>query len=256
MNEPILGLILPPANRGVPPEALAMYPSGVDFHVECLGLEQMTPEGYDSVIDRIAPAAQRLAGGGAKAIALMGTSLTFYRGAAFNRRLTDTVVDASALPAITMSTAVVEGLRAVGSRRLAVATAYTEEVNARLRVFLEESGFEVLAIEGLGFERTGRAGGVSQNDLLDFSAGVCNRARGADAVLVSCGGFRTLEILDRLERRSGLPAVSSMPHALWAGVRLLGLSGRAHGFGSLLAGADSLESEGNPLHAISPREPH
>jgi arylmalonate decarboxylase len=211
-----------------------MY-SSVRFQLAWLGLERMTPEGYESVIDCIEPAARRLAAEGAGAIALMGTSLTFYKGAAFNRKLMDIIGQATGLPVTTMSTAVVEGLRAVGGRRVAVATAYGAEVNRCLRVFLEESGFEVLTVQGLGFERIGQAGGVSESSLLEFCAGVHQTAGSADALLVSCGGLRTLEIIAPLEDRCGVPVVSSMPHALWAAVRLLGFSGAIPGFGRLLA---------------------
>jgi maleate cis-trans isomerase len=38
-----------------------------------------------------------------------------------------------------------------------------------------------------------------------------------------------------LEKRCQRPVVSSTPHALWASVRLLGLSGQAKGFGAVLA---------------------
>jgi hypothetical protein len=38
----------------------------------------MTPAGYESVIDKIAPGARRFAAEGANAIVLMETSLTFY----------------------------------------------------------------------------------------------------------------------------------------------------------------------------------
>ena len=38
-----------------------------------------------------------------------------------------------------------------------------------------------------------------------------------------------------LEQRCKRPVVSSTPHALWASVRLLGLSGQAKGYGTLLA---------------------
>ena len=127
-----------------------MYPSGVRFIVAGLDLETMTPAGYDSVVDRIAPAAQKLANEGATGIALMGTSLSFYKGSKFNERLTDSIKQATALPAVTMSTAIVKGLRAVRARRLAVATAYNEEVNSLLARFLEESGFQVLAIQRHG----------------------------------------------------------------------------------------------------------
>jgi arylmalonate decarboxylase len=232
--EPTLGLIFPPAGRGIPEEGLAMYPNGVRFLAEGLGLQTMTPEGYDMVIDRIPPVARKLASGGAQAITLMGTSLSFYKGAAFNGQLTATVRQATGLPATTMSTAVIEGLKAVGGHRLAVATAYNDEVNDRLRAFLKESGFEVLALKGLGIEKVEDINSVTQPQLIEFSAGVRASAAGADAMLVSCGGLRTLEILAPLEQRTKVPVVSSTPHALRAGVRLLGLSGRAAGFGSLL----------------------
>jgi len=166
---------------------------------------------------------------------LMGTSLSFYKGAAFNRELTRRVTIASGLPAVTMSTAVVEGLRSVGGKKLAVATAYNDEVNHRLESFLHEEGFQVLTIRGLGVEKVEDIHAVTQQALLEFSAGVFQSAHGADSLLVSCGGLHTLELLQPLEKRCGVPVVSSLPHALRAGVKLLGLSGRAPGFGRLLA---------------------
>ena len=234
-SDPILGLIFPPANTPVPPEAHLMYPSGVRFLATGVGLERMTPEGYDQVVGRIVPAAQRLAADGANAIAVMGTSLTFYKGAAFNQQLKESIAKATGLPSTTMSTAIVEGLKAVGGRRLAVATAYNVEVGQRLRAFLEESGFEVLAIKGMGIERFADRPPVTSEELLNFSAAVWQAAPKADAVLVSCGALKTLELLAPLEQRCNVPVVSSLPHALWAGVRLLGLSGRAPGYGTLLS---------------------
>src|SRR5450631_3368255 len=189
--DPILGLIFPPANRPVPEEGLLMYPKGVKFIVAGLGLATMTPEGYDQVIDRIPPAAEKLAKQGAQAIVLMGTSLSFYKGAAFNMKLTEAIKKATGLPATTMSSAVVEGLRKVGAKRVAVSTAYNEEVNGRLRAFLTESGFEVLVVKGLGIEKVEDVDRVTQPQLLDFSAKVRESAPAANAMLVSCGGLRT-----------------------------------------------------------------
>jgi arylmalonate decarboxylase len=233
--DPVLGMIFPPANTPVPPEARLMYPAGVEFRATGVGLERMTPEGYDRVVGRIVPAAQTMASQGAKAIAVMGTSLTFYKGAAFNRDLQQKIARATALPATTMSTAIIEGLRAVGGRRLAVATAYDEEVSARLKSFLQEHEFEVLVVKGMGIERFEDRPPVTSRELLDFSAGVWQSAPQADALLISCGALKTLELLAPLEQRCKVPVISSLPHALWAGVRLLGLSGRAPGYGTLLS---------------------
>ena len=234
-TKPLLGLIAPPADYPVPPEGLALYDSTIRFTVVALGLKTMTPEGYDSVIDKIVPAAVELKKRGAAAIDLLGTSLTFYRGAAFNEKLLDDIRKATGLKATSMSTAVIDGLKTVGAKRVAVATAYNEEVNRRLRVFLTESGFEVMAMKGLGIEAIGDAGKVTQPELQKFSADVFKQAPKADALLVSCGGLRTLEILAPLEKDTGVPVVSSLPHALWAGMRLLGLSVKAPGYGRLLA---------------------
>ena len=233
--DPVLGMIFPPANTPVPPEARKMYPSGVEFRATGVGLERMTPEGYDQVVNHILPAAKTMAAQGANAIAVMGTSLTFYKGAAFNKQLQDSIAKATGLPAITMSTAIVEGLRTVGGHRLAVATAYNEEVNSRLRKFLEESGFEVLVVKGMGIERFEDRPPVTSEELFGFSAGVWQSAPKCDALLISCGALKTLELVAPLEERCQVPVVSSLPHALWAGVRLLGLSGHVDGYGTLLS---------------------
>jgi arylmalonate decarboxylase len=233
---PTLGLIFPVA-RPVPPEGLAMYPTGVKFIVADVGLKTMTPEGYDAVLDRIGPAGEKLAAQGANAIVLMGTSLSFYKGTAFNQRLTEILKKATGLPVTTMSTGVIEGLKTVGAKQVVAATAYDMEVNRRLETFLKESGFEVLGVKGLGIEKVEDVDRVTQDGLLRFCVGVRETQPKANAILVSCGGLRTLEILAPLEQQGHIPAVSSTPHALRAGVRLLGLSGRAPGFGTLLSKA-------------------
>lgn len=233
---PKLGLIFPPAGRGVPDEGLVMYGQRIEYLTEALGLETMTPEGYEAVIDRIAPAARKLVERGAEAVVLMGTSLSFFKGEAYNQRLTQSLREATnGLPVTTMSTAVIEGLKTVGASRIAAPTAYNDEVNERLRAFLQEHGFEVVALKGMGVEAVEDINRVTQPMLLDFCNGVVKGAQGADAVLVSCGGLRTLEILAPLETATGLPAVSSTPHALFAGAKLVGIDARVQGCGRLLA---------------------
>jgi arylmalonate decarboxylase len=232
---PVLGLIFPPANRGIPEEGVAMYGDRLKFVVTGLGVEQMTPEGFDTVIPRIPAAAERLVAAGAEAIELTGTSLTFYKGEAFNQRLREAVTSASGLRATTMSNGVIDGLKAVGAKRVAVATAYADVVNERLRAFLKEHGLEAVVVTGMGIEAIADVEKVTQDDLLEFGARVGKSAPGADSMLLSCGGFRTLELIAPLEKRVGFPVISSMPHGLWAGARLVGLSGAAPGYGTLLS---------------------
>jgi arylmalonate decarboxylase len=233
-GDPILGMIFPPLNYPVPPEATRLYPAGVKFLSRGVGLEGMTPDGYDKAIPKVLPAALELAREGANAISVMGTSLTFYKGRAFNEELKAEIAKATGLPTTTMSTGIIEGLRAANARRVAVATAYTDEVTRRLRVFLEEWGFDVTASKGLGYVRI-PPGAVTQDGLFKFSAEVYDSGPKADALLISCGALKTIDLVVPLEKQCKVPVVSSTPHALWNGVRLLGLSGRVEGFGTVLA---------------------
>ena len=232
---PVLGLIFPPFGRGVPEEGVAMYGDQLKFVVTGLGLDRMTPEGYDSVVPKIPAAAQLLVDAGAEAIELTGTSLTFYQGEDFNQRLLQTVVDASGLPATTMSNGVIEGLKAVGAKNVAVATAYNDTVNGRLDAFMREHDLNPLTVTGMGIELIRDVDAVTQDDLIEFGAQVFAQAPEADSMLVSCGGFRTLEIIAPLEAITGVPVISSMPHGLWAGARLVGMSGASPGYGKLLS---------------------
>ena len=232
-TDPTLGLIFPPANYQIPPEYHRMYPTGVRFIGIGVGLPAMTPEGYDSVIGKIVPTAIELKKRGAQAISIMGTSLTFYKGAAFNQKLQDEVTKATGLRSTTMSNGIIDGLRAAGAKRVAVATAYEDEVTNRLKVFLHENGFEAVHAKGMGLLL--KVPQSAQDGLFDFAAGVKEAAPTADSLLISCGALKTLDLLAPLEKRLKVPVVSSQPFGLWNAVKLVGLSGRVEGFGSILA---------------------
>jgi arylmalonate decarboxylase len=164
----------------------------------------------------------------------MGTSLTFYKGAAFNQELIDRVRQATGLPTTSMSSGIVDGLKVAGAKRVAVATAYTDEVNATLERFLKESGFQVAGIKGLNLLR---ATGVTPQQVMDISLASFAAAPQADALLVSCGGLKTIDLLTPLETKCKVPVVSSTPHALMNAVRLLKINPRVKGFGTVLAKA-------------------
>src|SRR2546425_2876365 len=105
-----IGLVVPFATDEVPEEGLQMYP-GVRFVPRGVGVRALTPEGYDSAWEGILPAAEYLAQQGVDAIMVIGTSLTFYRGADFHDQLLEKLRAATGLPVSTMSQAVVDGLR-------------------------------------------------------------------------------------------------------------------------------------------------
>jgi arylmalonate decarboxylase len=210
-----------------------MYPD-VTFVPRGVGVRALTPEGYAPAMAAILPAALEIAQKGVDAIMVIGTSLTFYKGATVHRRLLDELRGATGLPVSTMSQAVVDGLRAVGAKRVAVATAYDGEVNRRLKEFLADEGFAVRAIDGFGITDFGGPSRMGEQEILDLGARVCEEAGDAEGLLISCGGLRTLGVAQPFEARHGIPVVSSTPAAFWAAVRLAGASGRLAGYGRML----------------------
>jgi arylmalonate decarboxylase len=232
-----IGLVVPFATDTVPDEGLQMYP-GVRFLPRGVGVRSLTPTGYDSACDAILPAAEHLARQGVDAIMVIGTSLTFYRGADFHAQLLERLRAATGLPVSTMSQAVVDGLRSCGARRIVVATAYGDEVNNRLAAFLRAQSFEVLALEGFGLLGFGEPGSKSEADIIALGSKVCTAAPSAEGLLISCGGLRTLGAAKPLEERHGIPVVSSTQAAFWAAMRLVGESGHVPDRGRLLANAE------------------
>jgi arylmalonate decarboxylase len=232
---PTGGLIFPPADYPIPPDAGRLYPSGVRFIGNGLGFNGMTIESYNEAIPRAMPRAQELAAQGASLISVFGSSITCYKGAAFNEELTKQVTALTGLPATTQSNGLVDGLKHVNAKRVAVATAYTDIVTERLEIFLAEHGFEVLSSKGLGFERVPEGGGTPE---ILHKLGVEAHAAAStkpDALVLSCGGLRTLDVIVPLENAIGVPVVSSTPHGLWHCARMVGVKTRVEGFGMVMA---------------------
>ena len=237
-----IGLVVPFSTDKVPLEGPMMYPD-VTFIPRGVGVRALTPEGYDAAWDGILPAAKELAKrGDLDAIMVIGTSLTFYRGYEAHQQLLEQLRRETGLPVSTMSEAVVDGLRSVGAKRVAVATAYSDLVNDRLADFLRQAGFEVTAMKGFGITDFGGAEKMTETDIIDLSGKAIGEAKAADAVLISCGGLMTLGCAVPIEEQHGIPVVTSTQSAFWKALRLAGDSGHVPGRGQMLG-------QSEPAHA-------
>ncbi len=232
---PCLGLIVPPREGEVPSDGANLYGTRAHFVARGLGLGEISTRGYEEVIDRVAGLAGELQAAGAEAISLMGTSLSFFRGARFNAELEAELKRRTGLPCTTMSHAIVRGLRALGIARVAVATAYIDEVNDRLVAYLAASGLSVTAIRGLAITGVRAVGAVPTATLVELCESVYASDPSADGILISCGGLLTLDAIRSVEDRLGVPVVSSSPAGFWDLMRVAGADSRAPGHGRLFA---------------------
>ena len=143
----------------------------------------------------------------------------------------------SGRPAVATAPALVHACRALGLKRVSLATPYHDALNQHEKEFLADNGIEVVAMKGLGIGAGGpheyvRIAKVSEEDVYAHCLAADHPA--AEGMIVSCTDFRTLGILPRLEKKLGKPVVSSNLATFWMALRAAGVSQRLTGFGRLL----------------------
>ena len=132
----------------------------------------------------------------------------------------------------TLLTGVVAALRTLGAKRVAIGTAYTADIDALERTYFENEGFEVVAIRGLGLITDAEMNKVAPRSLAEFARSLdCPEA---DAIFLSCGALRSLQIIEEVERTIGKPVLCSNQASFWHCLRLAGIGDRMGGFGRLL----------------------
>lgn len=134
--------------------------------------------------------------------------------------------------ATTLLSGVSAALRAIGAKRIAMATAYTADINALEAAHFAAMGFDVVNVAGLELLTDADMNRVSPHYLAEFAKSV-DRSE-AEALFISCGALRSTEIIERLESELGKPVIGSNQASMWNCLRLAGIKDRMDGFGRLL----------------------
>ena len=127
---------------------------------------------------------------------------------------------------------VIRALKAVQAKRIVIATPYLDEINEREAVYLQKAGFDVLAISGLNLERDSDMVRVAPDYIAEFALSMDRPD--ADAIFISCGALRTLDVVGRIEQQAGKPVICSNQAMIWDTLRLAGIGDRIRGYGRLL----------------------
>ncbi len=230
---PLLGLIVPPAHGQVPDDGPQLYAGRARFSARGLGIAAISHHGFAPVMRSIVDHALALRDAGAQAISLMGTSISFQHGAVFANELRDQLRDATGLPCTTMAHAIVHAMQTLGVQRIAVASSYNDELNQCLRDFLDAQGLVVTALRGLDMTSVDAVEQVSPQELMELGRSAYAQGEPADALLISCGGLRTLTVVPRIEAQLGCPVIASSPAGFWDLMCTAGLDPTVTGHGRL-----------------------
>ena len=163
----------------------------------------------------------------------MCTSGSFKDGQDGNQAIKDRLAElVPGAKTMTTSEAIVRGIEAFGMRRVVMTTPYDEDLTNREVEFLAHHGVTVTDFHFRDIEDNLDRGDLPAGEWLKYAKGL--DYSGVDGFFLSCGNVRTLDIVDTLERESGLPVVSSTQATIWMALRLAGIDDRIPGFGALL----------------------
>jgi maleate cis-trans isomerase len=140
------------------------------------------------------------------------------------------------VPAITSAQAVGRAVRALGARRLALVSPYSDAVNERAaRYFAGNHGLETVALEGFGATDSYAIGNLGPENARDAFARI-DRPE-IEVFVVPGGNFPTMASIAAWEQEFGKPVVTTNQASFWAMLRAFNTGDRVPGFGRLLAEA-------------------
>ena len=227
-----IGLLVPSSNSTLEPEFHRVLPDGVTLHVARLFLTRIEPDSILGMVEDLEAQSRNLASADVDVIVLGATAPSFLRGAGYDREVIARIEAATGKPATTTSTALVEALRHLGLSRVVLGTAYDDTVNAIARSFLEANDVEVLAAHGLGLVDNLVVGRLDVSSAYELARGIDRPD--AEGLVLACTNWKTMEVVEQLERELAKPVLSTTQVSLWAALRAVGWRQELDGCGRLL----------------------
>jgi maleate isomerase len=147
-----------------------------------------------------------------------------------------TVENGHAAPVVTSAGALIDGLRVLGARRIAVLTPYMKPLTALVVDYIEHEGIEVVDAVSLEIPDNLQVGARDPRAPIELSKKL-NTAN-CDAVVISaCVQMPSLASIQPVQDRIGLPVVSAAACTVYGMLRSLGLDPVVPDAGALLSGA-------------------
>jgi len=213
-----IGLIVPGANVTIEPEAYSIIPREISIHSSRAISGVYTSKTnslvhLDNLVKEIPRCSLELTHANVDVIAFSCTGASFYKGNYFDRQLCQLIEKETGILGTTTTTAVVNSLKRLNVKKIALATPYDEYINKLEVEFLENNNFEVISSVGLG-ERDGKKiANFSLKDAQEIS--IAANKDEAECVFISCTNFETFKIIPSLIKKLEKPIISSNLATIW-----------------------------------------
>ncbi len=226
-----IGFVLLSSEQTIESDMMRWAPEGVGMHfTRATNPDEITVENLGNSLASLAPAASVLApNADLDVLCYACTSGSVVMGEA---AVVDALRDGQPGPqATTLISGVFAALEAISARRIVVGTPYVGAVNAIELDYMTERGYDVISLTGLDIVNDSDMVRVTPAFITEFAISLDHPD--ADAIFISCGALRTLDVIEDIENAVGKPVIASNQAMLWHCLRLAGITDRFAGLGRL-----------------------
>lgn len=241
-----IGQIVPSSNTTMETEIPAilrareaLFEERFTFHSSRMRMQKVTKDELakmDSDSDRCAIELSDAAVdvlGYACLVAIMSMGKGYHR-VSEKRLFQRTVDNGHPAPVVTSAGALVDGLHAIGAKKVSILTPYMKPLTQLVIDYIESEGIEV--VDSISLEIPDNLEVGRQNPLAPVEITKKLNTQ-VDAIVASaCVQMPSLPSIQLIENRVGLPVLSSSVATTYMMLKKLGLETRVDGFGSLLSG--------------------
>ena len=222
----VIGVMTPAMNTVTQPELERLCPEGVTNQMQRFRLSG------EQVSDDLLMEAEKLMDCRPAALAIGLTTDAAVDGVKKLAARCEQLSKAFGLPVFNASQATQQALYRLGTKRIAVATPFNDEVNLQVKANIEQAGFDVIEIKGTeapSLDAICQTPFALTNTLIKQLA-----LSDCDAVAQIGTALPVLPLIEPLEEEIGRPVIACNAALYWQTLRAIGIKDSIRGFGQLL----------------------
>lgn len=195
-----IALLLPSSNTVMEADFWSRLPENITLHVARMYFTEATLLAERRMIINYMPIAVKNLKTLHPDLVIFGcTSGAMLYKHLYGLNLEDKLSKEFGCPVLTVPSAIREGLKDLGVKRIAVFTPYVKEINEMVFKDLVAQGYMVSGINGMGVEDNLSMGMIEPEQILEFIIESIDHLE-YEAVFLSCTNFRSYDVRDKLEK--------------------------------------------------------
>lgn len=209
-----VGLIVPSSNTVMEPDFHRHIGTSAIVSTTRILLEDVTREAETRMLEEDLPQAIKRIGTTAPDVIVFGcTSAGALGKLSHDDAIARMIEETTGAKAVTVLRSVVMRLAAIRPHNIAVFTPYIEDLTNSIARSLAEAGFPPIKAAGMRIKANLEIGRVTPEEILRFLESQLSDID-PDCLFLSCTNWRGIETIERLQKKFGIPIVTSNQAAI------------------------------------------